>query len=155
MPELSHVDGAGRVNMVDVSGKTKTIRTAVAVGALLIKPAHQQALAHLPKGDALAIAEIAGIMAGKKCADLIPLCHSVVLSKLDVRVTPKDGEILIEATAKTEAETGIEMEAYTAVVIAGVTLIDMLKGVDPDLILTNVKLMEKTGGKTPFRRPNP
>lgn len=152
MSRLSHVDEAGNVQMVDVSGKANTIRRAVAEGFLEILPAHQDALGSLPKGDAITIAQIAGIQGGKKTSELIPLCHPLPLSKLDVRLQVQQGRIRIEAEAITEAQTGVEMEAYTAVVVAGITLIDMLKGVDPDLTITKVRLLEKTGGKAPWRR---
>lgn len=152
MSRLSHVDEAGNVQMVDVSGKSITVRRAVAEGFLEILPAHQEALGSLPKGDAITIAQIAGIQGGKRTSELIPLCHPISLSKLDVRLHVQQGRIRIEAEAVTEAQTGVEMEAYTAVVVAGITLIDMLKGVDPDLKLTGVRLLEKTGGKAPWRR---
>lgn len=138
--------------MVDVSGKASTVREATAQGRLLLKPAHVSALDKLPKGDALTTAQIAGIQGGKRCSDLIPLCHPVALSKLDVSLARESSSIAISATAKTEAATGVEMEAYTAVVVAGITLIDMLKGIDPDLTLTDVQLVAKTGGKTSWHR---
>ncbi len=149
---LSHVDATGDVRMVDVSDKSATVREATARGRLLLTPAHEAALADLPKGDALTTAQIAGIQGGKRCSELIPLCHQIPLSKLDVGIWPEPGALVIEARAKTQAVTGVEMEAYTAVVIAGVTLIDMLKGVDPDLTLTDVQLVSKTGGKAPWHR---
>jgi len=138
--------------MVDVSDKTPTLRIAVARGRLVITPAHEAALSDLPKGDALTTAQVAGIQGGKRCSELIPLCHQIPLSKLDVRIRPVRGALEIEATAKTQAVTGVEMEAYTAVVVAGITLIDMLKGVDPDLTLTDVQLVRKTGGKADWKR---
>lgn len=152
MNRLSHVDESGSVQMVDVGHKPATLRKARAEGFLLIQPSHQEALGSLPKGDALTTAQIAGILGGKKTSDLIPLCHPLPLSRLDVHLEAQDGRIRIEAEAETTAQTGVEMEAYTAVVVAGVTLIDMLKGVDPDLTLTDVRLVEKTGGKAPWRR---
>jgi cyclic pyranopterin phosphate synthase len=138
--------------MVDVSDKPKTSRSATAEGRVLIKPAHREAIDALPKGDALGIAQIAGIMGAKKCADLIPLCHTLPLTDVKVALKTEEEFIRIRATVKTVAETGVEMEAYTAVAVAGLTLIDMLKGVDPDLTLTNVRLVEKTGGKRDFSR---
>lgn len=152
MSRLSHVTQEGRIQMVDVGGKPATLRRAVAEGFLLIKPAHKEALGELPKGDALLTAQVAGIQGGKRTSDLIPLCHPLSLSKLDVRLFLEVDRIRIEAEAETTAQTGVEMEAYTAVAIAGVTLIDMLKGVDPDLTLTDVRLLEKTGGKAPWKR---
>ncbi len=138
--------------MVDVSSKKPTLREARVTGLLLITAAHRTAIHALPKGDALMIAQIAGIQGGKRCADLIPLCHPLPLSHLGVTIELTDEGITISATARTDAVTGVEMEAYTAVVTAGITLIDMLKGVSPDLILTDIKLMEKTGGKTNWLR---
>lgn len=152
MSRLSHVNQEGSVQMVDVGGKAVTLRRAVAEGFLLIKPSHRDAIGDLPKGDALLTAQVAGIQGGKRTSDLIPLCHPLPLSKLDVRLSLEDDRIRIEAEAETTAQTGVEMEAYTAVAIAGVTLIDMLKGVDPDLTLTGIRLLEKTGGKAPWKR---
>lgn len=149
---MSHVDEAGTVQMVDVSGKAATERRATAEGFLLLKPAHRDAIGNLPKGDALTIAQVAGIMGGKRASELIPLCHPISLAKLDVRLEVQNDRIRIESEALTSAQTGVEMEAYTAVAIAGVVLIDMLKGVDPDLTLTGIRLLEKTGGKAPWRR---
>lgn len=152
MSELSHVAPDGSVRMVDVSGKSSTQRVARARGHVRITDAHRQAIDNLPKGDALTIAQIAGIQGGKRCSELIPLCHQIPLSHLEVKIQLTEKGIAIEATAKTDATTGVEMEAYTAVVVAGITLIDMLKGVNPDLVLTDVMLMEKTGGKTNWLR---
>lgn len=152
MSELSHVAPDGTVRMVDVSGKSSTHREATAAGLLKITDAHRGAVDNLPKGDALTISQIAGIQGGKRCSELIPLCHQIPLSHLDVGVALTDAGIAISATAKTDAATGVEMEAYTAVVVAGITLIDMLKGISPDLVLTDVRLIEKTGGKQDWRR---
>ena len=138
--------------MVDVSHKDKTVRVARAEGRLIIKPAHASALSSLPKGDALTVAQIAGIQGAKKTSDLIPLCHPLPLTSVEVHFTLEQDSIHITATTKTTAETGVEMEAYGAVVVAGITLIDMLKGVDPDLQLTDVRLLEKTGGKRDWKR---
>jgi len=150
--KLSHVAPDGAVRMVDVSGKVSTTRQAKAAGLLRITSEHRDAIDSLPKGDALTIAQIAGIQGGKKCADLIPLCHQIPLSHLDVGIQLAEEGIVIVATSRTDAATGVEMEAYTAVVIAGITLIDMLKGVSPDLVLTDIRLIEKTGGKADWRR---
>lgn len=152
MGDLSHVRSDGTVQMVDVSGKSSTSRRAVAEGFLKWTPAHRAAVGNLPKGDALAIAQIAGIQGGKRCSELIPLCHPLPLSHLDVRLFVEEDGIRIESEARTDGPTGVEMEAYTAVVVAGITLIDMLKGVDPDLVLQGVRLLEKTGGKAPWKR---
>ena len=152
MSELSHVAPDGSVRMVDVSGKVSTLREATVSGRLKITQEHRDAIGKLPKGDALTIAQIAGIQGGKKCSELIPLCHPVPLSHLDVSVSLNEAGIIISSTARTNAVTGVEMEAYAAVVTAGITLIDMLKGVSPDLILTDVQLESKTGGKSDWLR---
>ncbi|MCB8933673.1 MAG: cyclic pyranopterin monophosphate synthase MoaC [Chthonomonadaceae bacterium] len=152
MAELSHVKADGTVQMVDVGGKASTSRRAVAAGFLRWTPAHREAVGSLPKGDALTIAQVAGIQGGKRCSELIPLCHPLPLSLLDVRLQVEESGVRIEAEARTDGPTGVEMEAYTAVVVAGITLIDMLKGVSPDLVLEDVRLLEKTGGKTPWKR---
>ncbi len=152
MNKLSHVDAVGKPTMVDVTAKASKHRQAVVEGLLVIKESHRAALASLPKGDAITVAEVAGVMAGKRCSDLIPLCHPLPLSFMDVKVRLESNGLRITATAKTSARTGVEMEAYTAVAIAGVTLIDMLKGVDPDLVLTDIKLLEKSGGKSDWTR---
>jgi cyclic pyranopterin monophosphate synthase len=152
MSELSHVREDGSPQMVDISGKAITTRKARCEGFLRLKPPHLEALDALPKGDALTVAVIAGIQGGKRCSELIPLCHPVSLSKLDVQIHRESDGLRIVSEATTDAQTGVEMEAYTAVVVAGVTLIDMLKGVDPDLELTRVRMLEKTGGKRPWSR---
>ena len=151
MAELSHVAADGSVRMVDVAGKATTVRRAVVRGLLRIQPEHRQALGSLPKGDALTIAQIAGIQGGKRCSELIPLCHPIFLTSLDVALRLTDDGIEIEAVAVAEAQTGVEMEAYSAAVVAGITLIDMLKGVSPKLELSGVRLVEKTGGKADYR----
>ncbi len=149
---LTHVNPDGSPHMVDISGKASTSRRALCVGFLNLRAAHESALESLPKGDALTVAIIAGIQGGKKCSELIPLCHPVPLSHLDVRISREPGRLRIEAEARTDSPTGVEMEAYTAVAIAGVTLIDMLKGIDPDLELSGIMLQEKTGGKSDWKR---
>lgn len=149
---LSHVGEDGTPQMVDISGKTATDRRAVCSGFLRLKPAHIEALENLPKGDALTVAVVAGIQGGKRCSDLIPLCHPIGLSCLDVSIERQRSGLLIRAEARTSSQTGVEMEAYTAVAVAGVTLIDMLKGVDPDLELGEIRLLEKTGGKADWKR---
>ncbi|MBI1756091.1 MAG: cyclic pyranopterin monophosphate synthase MoaC [Fimbriimonas ginsengisoli] len=152
MSGASHIAADGSVRMVDVGGKTPSQRVARAEGWVRLLPAHREALSNLPKGDALTTAEIAGIQGGKRCSELVPLCHNVPLSHLAVQVRLEDGGLHVTAEALTTAPTGVEMEAYTAVVVAAVTLIDMLKGVDPDLTIDGVRLVEKSGGKSPWRR---
>jgi cyclic pyranopterin phosphate synthase len=155
MDKLSHFDEEGLPKMVDISGKHATQRIAVAEAELLLTQEHGAALNSLPKGDPFTTAKLAGIQAAKRCADLIPLCHQVPLSQVDVRFEVGDNSIKIFALAKTDAATGVEMEAYSAVAVAGLTLIDMLKGVSPDLTLTNLRLLSKTGGKENFERQSP
>lgn len=149
---MSHVDAEGSARMVDVSGKEATLRRAVVEGFVRLKPAHVEALDNLPKGDALTVAQIAGIQGGKRCSELIPLCHPIALTKLDVSIARDSHSLRILAEARTNDKTGVEMEAYTAVVTAAITLVDMLKGVDPDLEIGGIKLLEKTGGKADWIR---
>lgn len=152
MSRLSHVNEDGSPRMVDVSGKAVTVRRALAEGFVRLQPAHVAALDTLPKGDAITVAQIAGIQGGKRTSDLIPLCHPIPLTHLDVRITRIPDALRIEAESRTEDRTGVEMEAYTAVVVAAITLVDMLKGVDPNLEITGVRLLEKTGGKADWKR---
>lgn len=149
MSELTHLDGDGRARMVDVSDKAVTTRIAVARGRL-VTTAEVLALVRadgLPKADVLATARIGGITGAKKTADLIPLCHPLPLSSLSINFELGESSIEIEATAKTTGRTGVEMEALTAVAIAGLTLHDMVKAVDPAAMLTDIRLEEKSGGK--------
>jgi len=152
MSELTHLDGDGHVHMVDVSDKSDTIRIAKAVGSVQLSNNSMTALlsGNLKKGDALAVARIAGIMAAKKTSELIPLCHPLPITKVNVIIEPdKLGNlVLITATVKTKGPTGVEMEALTAVSIAALTLYDMLKSVDKYITISAVQLDEKQGGKT-------
>jgi cyclic pyranopterin phosphate synthase len=152
MSRLSHLTADGTPTMVDVGGKKVSARRAVVQAILILKPLHLVALEVNPKGNVLVTAQIAGIQAGKRCAELIPLCHTVPLNFLDVKIELVTAGLRIVATAEAEGVTGVEMEAYVAAAMAGVTLIDMLKGVDPDLTMTDLRLVEKTGGKTVFKR---
>ncbi|MEV0341246.1 bifunctional molybdenum cofactor biosynthesis protein MoaC/MoaB [Nocardia sp. NPDC050713] len=149
MTELSHVDQEGRARMVDVSAKADTTRVAVAAGALHTT-AEVVALVRaddLPKADVLSTARIAGIAGAKKTSELIPLCHQLALSSVKVEFGFTETAITIEATAKTKGPTGVEMEALTAVAVAGLTLHDMVKAVDPAATLDGVRLLTKEGGK--------
>jgi cyclic pyranopterin phosphate synthase len=148
--ELSHLDEAGAARMVDVSGKTATARTALAGGTVHTTAEVLGLLASngLPKGDALATARIAGIMGAKRTPDLIPLCHQIALSSVDVEFELAESSVHIRATARTTDRTGVEMEALTAVAVAGLTLHDMIKAVDPAATLNAVRLIRKDGGKT-------
>jgi cyclic pyranopterin phosphate synthase len=148
--ELTHLDNKGQARMVDVGDKAATQRRAVARGKLLLSP-ETVALVRdgkTPKGDVLATARIAGITAAKRTSELIPLAHPLPLTHVSVDLTVEDGGIAIEATAATNAQTGVEMEALTAVAVAGLTLYDMLKAVERGARLTDIRLVEKTGGKT-------
>ncbi|MDS9949132.1 MAG: cyclic pyranopterin monophosphate synthase MoaC [Planktomarina sp.] len=152
MSELTHLDGDGHVHMVDVSDKSDTIRIAKAVGSVQLSNKSMAALlkGNLKKGDALAVARIAGIMATKKTSELIPLCHPLPITKVDVIIEPDQLEnlVLITATVKTKGPTGVEMEALTAVSIAALTLYDMLKSIDKNITISAVQLDEKQGGKS-------
>ena len=152
MSELTHLDGDGHVHMVDVSDKLDTIRTAKAVGSVQLSNNSMAALLkrNLKKGDALAAARIAGIIAAKKTSELIPLCHPLPITKVNVIIEPDKLEnlVLITATVKTKGPTGVEMEALTAVSIAALTLYDMLKSVDKYITISAVQLDEKQGGKS-------
>lgn len=152
MSELTHLDGDGHVHMVDVSDKSDTIRIAKAVGSVQLSNKSMAALlkGNLKKGDALAVARIAGIMATKKTSELIPLCHPLPIAKVDVIIEPDQLEnlVLITATVKTKGPTGVEMEALTAVSIAALTLYDMLKSIDKNITISAVQLDEKQGGKS-------
>lgn len=150
MSELSHVDESGAARMVDVSGKDVTARTAVATGRVRTTAEVIGLLSAngLPKGDALATARIAGIMGAKRTSELIPLCHQIALTKADVSFELEAESVRIEAMARTSDRTGVEMEALTAVAVAGLTLHDMIKAVDPAATLDEVRLEAKDGGKT-------
>ena len=155
-PGLTHVDEAGHARMVDVSGKDVTARQARATGRVLLSAAAIAALraGEVPKGDALAVARIAGIQGAKRTPDLVPLCHPIALHAVAVDLTVADDAVLIEATVRTADRTGVEMEALTSVTVAGLALIDMVKAIDPAAVISDVRVEEKTGGKTgAWRRP--
>jgi len=142
--DLSHVDETGRVRMVDVGGKDVSRRRAVAHASLRMAPATARRLRELPKGDALATAQLAGIMAAKRTSDLIPLCHPLPLSYVGVELEVGDGRVDITASAETTAQTGVEMEALAAVSVAALTVYDMAKAVDKQMIISEITLVEKT-----------
>lgn len=150
MSRLTHVDETGRARMVDVSGKADTVREAVAEGLLRMSPETLQLAVsgEGKKGDVRAAAEIAGVMAAKKTAELIPMCHPLALSKVEVRVEPADHGLSVTARVKTTGPTGVEMEALTAVSVACLTLYDMLKAAEKDMVVEGVRLVSKTGGKS-------
>ena len=149
MSELSHFDQTGKVKMVDVSGKESTARRAVASAKVLLSAVTLETLRSQtnPKGDPLEIARIAGIMAAKKTPELIPLCHQINLSKVNVTAEFADHGIDITAEAITNAQTGVEMEALTAVSVAALTIYDMCKAVQKNIVISDIKLESKTGGK--------
>jgi cyclic pyranopterin phosphate synthase len=147
---LTHVDDAGAARMVDVSGKGVSARTARASGRVLVSPRVVELLRGegVPKGDALATARIAGIMGAKRTPDLIPLCHPLAVSGVKVELSVADDAVEITAMVKTTDRTGVEMEALTAVTVAALTVIDMVKAVDKAAVITDVRVEEKTGGKS-------
>lgn len=145
---LTHLDEHGAAHMVDVAGKPVTHRRAVARGEVRMRP---ETLAMVvegraPKGDVFAVARIAGIQAAKRTSDLIPLCHPLAITKVSVELEPGEAEVVITAIVETDGKTGIEMEALTAVSVAGLALYDMCKAVDRGMEITRVRLMEKSGG---------
>jgi cyclic pyranopterin phosphate synthase len=142
--ELSHVDASGAVHMVDVGGKPPARRRARARAFVRMSPGTAGRLGELPKGDALTTAQLAGIMAAKRTAELIPLCHPLPLSHVDVRLDVEEGGVAIEASAETIAQTGVEMEALTAAAVAALTVYDMVKAIDKEMVVEDVRLLEKT-----------
>jgi cyclic pyranopterin phosphate synthase len=154
MSELSHYDESGAVKMVDISSKAPTSRRAVASCRVLLSDATIAALrgGKNPKGDPLEIARIAGIMAAKRTPELIPLCHQINLANVDVTAEFRDFGVYLEAEAVTNAQTGVEMEALTAVSVAGLTIYDMCKAVQQDIVISDIRLEAKTGGKLDYRR---
>jgi cyclic pyranopterin monophosphate synthase len=148
MKKLSHYDASGQVRMVDVSAKTDTRRTARAHAFVKINPAVLEQLPDNPKGNPLEIARIAGISAAKRTADLIPMCHPLLLTHSDVETRLEAGGVRIVATATTVAPTGVEMEALTAAAVAALTVYDMTKALDKGIEIQDIYLLEKTGGKS-------
>jgi cyclic pyranopterin phosphate synthase len=150
--ELTHVDDEGRVRMVDVGGKADTERVAVARGEVAMRPETLRLIAEkgVPKGDVLAVAQVAGIMAAKRTPDLIPLCHTLLLTQVDVgfRIDEAASRIEITATVRSRGKTGVEMEALTAVSVAALTIYDMAKAVEKTMRIGNIQLVRKSGGKS-------
>jgi cyclic pyranopterin monophosphate synthase len=147
---FTHLDDSGAARMVDVSGKDVTARSATASGKVLVS-AEVVALLRgdgVPKGDALGVARVAGIMAAKRTPDLVPLCHPLAISGVTVDLSVEDDGVAIVATVRTTDRTGVEMEALTAVSVAALTVIDMVKAVDKAAVITDVRVEEKTGGKS-------
>ncbi len=148
---LSHVDGQGKARMVNVGGKLPTRRKAVAAGRVVMKPETRRLALEGggPKGPVLEVARLAGIGAAKRTSDLVPLCHPLPLDRVDVNITASGPDALeVRAEAETTWRTGVEMEAFMAVSVAAVTLIDMLKAVDREIMITDIRLLEKSGGRT-------
>jgi cyclic pyranopterin phosphate synthase len=155
-PGLTHIDESGHARMVDVSGKEVTARQARATGRVLLSAAAIAALraGEVPKGDALAVARIAGIQGAKRTPDLVPLCHPIAVHSVTVDLTVADDAVLIEAIVRTADRTGVEMEALTSVTVAALAMIDMVKAIDPAAVISDVRVEEKTGGKTgTWQRP--
>jgi cyclic pyranopterin phosphate synthase len=153
---LTHLDEAGHARMVDVSGKDVTTREARASGRVLLSAAAIAAIraGQVPKGDALAVARIAGIQGAKRTPDLVPLCHPIAVHAVTVDLAVGDEAVIIEASVRTADRTGVEMEALTSVTVAALALIDMVKAIDPAAVISDVRVEEKTGGKTgTWRRP--
>ena len=157
--KLTHLDEDGRARMVDVSAKADTARTAVAVGRVSMARAAFEAVRDGtgPKGDAVKVAEIASVMAAKRTSDLIPLCHPLAVTSVKVEIEPDDAAsgFHVRATVKTTGPTGVEMEALTAVSVAALTLYDMAKALDKAILISDIRLLEKTGGKSGDYRAAP
>jgi cyclic pyranopterin phosphate synthase len=147
---FTHLDASGAARMVDVSAKDVTARTATATGRVLLSATAVAALrgGGVPKGDALAVARLAGIQGAKRTPDLVPLCHPIAVHGVDVDLSVADDGVDIAATVRTADRTGVEMEALTSVMTAALGLVDMVKAIDPEAVVTEVRVEEKTGGKT-------
>ena len=150
MSRLTHLDEDGAAHMVDVSAKNVTTRQAIASGRITMSAEAREAIAQVlvKKGDVLAVARVAGIMGAKKTSDLIPLCHPLPLSSVAIDLQVDDQGVMATATARTNGQTGVEMEALTAVSTALLTVYDMAKAIDKSMIISDIRLMEKTGGKS-------
>jgi cyclic pyranopterin phosphate synthase len=154
---FTHLDESGAARMVDVTGKDVSVRSATATGRVRVSGEVVAALrgAGVPKGDALAVARIAGIQAAKRTPDLVPLCHPIAIHGVSVDLEVHDDHVAISATVRTADRTGVEMEALTSVAVAGLALIDMVKALDPAAVITDVQVEEKRGGKTgEWHRPD-
>lgn len=147
---LTHFNGENRARMVDVTEKEITVRTAVAEGEINIDSETIKLIqmGGIKKGDVLSVAQVAGIMGGKKTHEIIPMCHPVFINGLDMSFEVRENKIIIRATARTEGKTGVEMEALTAVSTAALTIYDMIKALGKDMVIGNIRLIQKTGGKS-------
>ena len=152
MPRLTHFDRQGRAKMVDVSRKAETLRKAVVRGSIFMQPATFKKImsGKISKGDVLAVAKVAGVMAAKKTSDIVPMCHPLNLSHVEINFYPveKTSRIDIEACVRIKAQTGVEMEGLVAVAAAGLTIYDMCKAIDRGMVLSDIRLVRKTGGKS-------
>ena len=152
MARLTHFDKKGRARMVDVTEKSETLREAVVRGSIFMHPNTFKRImsGEIEKGDAFAVAKVAGIMAAKRTSEIIPMCHPLNLSHVEINFYPikKESRIDIEAKAKIKAQTGVEMEAFVAVVTAGLTIYDMCKAIDRGMVISNIHLVKKSGGKS-------
>ena len=150
--DLTHINEQGRAKMVDVSSKEETLREAVAYGCVYMKRETLQRIKEgtIKKGDVLSVAQVAGIMASKKSSDIIPMCHPIMISGCDINFNFNfdENKVEITSTVKTTGQTGVEMEALTAVAAAGLTIYDMCKAIDREMIVSNIMLMKKSGGKS-------
>lgn len=148
--ELTHFNEDGRARMVDVSEKIETERTATAIGEIMLGTAIVEAVkgGTIKKGDVLSVAQVAGIMGAKKTHDIIPMCHPLFLTGADIKFEVQEDRVLIKATVKTSGKTGVEMEALTAVSIAALTIYDMVKAMGKTMVIGNIRLMSKSGGKS-------
>lgn len=152
MPKLTHFDRKGRAKMVDVSKKAETLREAVVRGSVFMNPKTFKKITSgdIAKGDVFAVAKVAGIMAAKKTSEIIPMCHPLNLSHVEINFFPfqKKSQIDIEAKVRIKAQTGVEMEGFVAVAAAGLTIYDMCKAIDRGMVISNIHLVKKTGGKS-------
>ncbi len=150
MTDLTHLDADGAAHMVDVGGKAVTVRAAVATGRIAMSAAAAQAIADgaVKKGDVLAVARVAGVMAAKRTAELIPLCHPLPLTRVAIDLAPDASGVTVTATAATEGKTGVEMEALTAASVALLTIYDMAKAIDKAMTIGGVRLLAKSGGRS-------
>ena len=148
--DFTHFNSQGRARMVDVSDKTPTLRTATAAGTVYMLPSTADAIRSggVPKGDVLAVAQVAGIMAAKRTSEIIPMCHPLALTGVDVRFSLREDAVDVEATVKCKGETGVEMEALHAVSAAALTVYDMCKALQKDMVISDLRLLSKTGGKS-------
>lgn len=148
--ELSHINEQGHAKMVDVTDKAETFREAIAEGTVIVEPDTMELIKSggIKKGDVLCVAQVAGIMAAKKTSDMIPMCHPLMLSGVDIGFELTDAEIHIKATVRCKGSTGVEMEALSAVSTAALTIYDMCKAVQRDITITDIRLMYKSGGKS-------